>query len=221
MRVGPSLGRVDAAAVFAASAVERRAVADLVEGLDEAQLATPSLCAGWDVRTVAAHLASAVAPGTGPFLRALVRGGFRPHRVNDVAAREWARRPVPELVAHLREHADSRYSPPVTGPRAPLTDVLVHAGDLRLPLGLPHDPAPDGVGAALDFVTGGRPVGFVRRGTLARLALDAEDLGRRWGTGERVTGRGIDLLVAACGRAAVLDRLTGPGVAQLAGRLRR
>ena len=86
----------------------------------------------------------------------------------------------------------------------------------------PHVPRPVTPGTQASFGTyGGRPVSFVRRGTLARLALDAEDLGRRWGTGEPVTGRGIDLLMAACGRAAVLDRLTGPGVAQLAGRLRR
>lgn len=36
---------MDTESVFAASAVERRAVADLLDGLDERQLDTPSLCA--------------------------------------------------------------------------------------------------------------------------------------------------------------------------------
>ncbi|MFZ0225799.1 MAG: maleylpyruvate isomerase N-terminal domain-containing protein, partial [Mycobacterium sp.] len=37
--------------IFAATAQERRRIADLIDDLDEAQLATPSLCAGWDVKT--------------------------------------------------------------------------------------------------------------------------------------------------------------------------
>ena len=35
---------------------ERRGLADLLEGLDEAQWDSPSLCEGWTVRTVAGHL---------------------------------------------------------------------------------------------------------------------------------------------------------------------
>ncbi len=123
-------------AVFAASAVERRAVADLLDGLDERQLATPSLCTAWDVRTVAAHLVAAVALTGRDFAGALLRARFRPHTANDILARDVARRPVVELADLLRRHADSRFAPPVTGPRAPLTDALVHAGDMRIPLGL-------------------------------------------------------------------------------------
>jgi uncharacterized protein (TIGR03083 family) len=50
--------------IHAATAQERRRIADLIDDLDEAQLATPSLCAGWDVKTVAAHLVSFLAEGT-------------------------------------------------------------------------------------------------------------------------------------------------------------
>jgi hypothetical protein len=134
-------------------------------------------------------------------------------------ARRAAGRPASDLVAELRRRAGSRTAPPVTGPRAPLTDVLVHAGDIRLPLGLPHEPAADGVRAALDFVTTGRPVGFMPRGRLAGLRLVAEDLDRSWGEGEEVGGRGIDLLMAACGRPAALERLHGPGADLLTRRL--
>lgn len=41
--------------IFAATAQERRRIADFIDELDAAQLATPSLCTGWDVKTVAAH----------------------------------------------------------------------------------------------------------------------------------------------------------------------
>ncbi|MGY1840380.1 MULTISPECIES: maleylpyruvate isomerase family mycothiol-dependent enzyme [unclassified Modestobacter] len=197
---------------FALTAVRRRAVADLLAGLDENQLTTPSLCAGWDVRTVGAHLADAAAPGAlGEFARDLVRARGRLHRANDEAARRAGRRPVAETVALLRERAESRFTPPVTGPRAPLAEVLVHEGDMRLPLGLPFDPDPAAVRVALEFVTTGRPVGFVPRGRLRGLRLVATDLDWSAGDGAEACGRGIDLLLAACGRTAVLTELAGPG----------
>ena len=210
---------VDLDAVFAASAVQRRAFADLLEDLDEAQLDTASLCAGWDVRTVAGHLAGAVAPSGAGFLVEVLKAGGRIHRANDAAARKQGRRPVAELAQVLRAHADSRFVPPVTGARAPLTDVLVHTGDVRVPLGLPHAPDPAQVRLALEFITQGRPVGFVPRGRLAGLHLAPEDLEWSWGQGALLTGRGIDLLMAACGRPALLTQLDGPGVEILRRRL--
>ena len=80
--------------VFAASAGERRRVADLIDSFVEAQLNTPSLCAEWSVRTVAGHLASAVTPGTFTFVTELLRQRGRPHAANDAIARRYAARPA-------------------------------------------------------------------------------------------------------------------------------
>jgi uncharacterized protein (TIGR03083 family) len=44
--------------VFVAVADERRSIATLIDSLNPDQLATESLCAGWDIKTVAAHLIS-------------------------------------------------------------------------------------------------------------------------------------------------------------------
>jgi uncharacterized protein (TIGR03083 family) len=54
--------------VFAVVADERRSIAKLIDGLDADQLTTPSLCAGWDVKTVAAHLVSDFTDGFCGFL---------------------------------------------------------------------------------------------------------------------------------------------------------
>ncbi|WP_218938335.1 maleylpyruvate isomerase family mycothiol-dependent enzyme [Modestobacter altitudinis] len=210
---------VDREQVFAAAERERRAVAELLAGLDAEQLATPSLCAGWDVRTVAAHLVTALTGADRRFVTAALRARGNLHRANDALAREEARRPVTDLVGRLQRSAGHRVSPPVVGPRGPLTDVLVHGGDMRVPLGLPHDPAADGVRAALDFVTGSRAVGFVPRARLAGLRLVAEDLDVAHGEGADVRGRGIEVLMAVCGRRALLGTLRGPGVPVLARRL--
>ena len=50
------LERVDRTVVFAAVADERRQIASLIDGLDAPQLTSPSLCSGWDVKTVAEGL---------------------------------------------------------------------------------------------------------------------------------------------------------------------
>jgi len=140
-------------------------------------------------------------------------------RPNTVLARKLAALPLAELAGLLREPADREFSPPVVGPRGPLADVLVHGGDVRVPLGVPHTPDPADVRPALGFVTTGRPVGFVPRGALRGLRLVATDLDRAWGDGDPVSGRAVDVLMAACGRTALLPSLTGAGVAVLAGRL--
>jgi uncharacterized protein (TIGR03083 family) len=205
--------------VFTAAAEQRRGLADLVESLDDAQLATPSLCAGWDVRTVAGHLVAPLILTPRSLVTALVQARGSLDTANTLMARDVARHPTSELAALLRRHAASRFAPPVTGPRAPLTDTLVHGGDMRLPLGIPHDPAPAAVRLCLDFVTAGRPFGFLPRGRLRGLRLQATDQDWAWGEGAAITGRGIDLLMAACGRTATLAALAGPVSEILAKRL--
>lgn len=201
--------------MYAAVERNRRAFADLVGGLTEEQLARPSLCDGWDCRTVAGHLAAASAPAMGEFLGALLRAGGNPHRANTALAARTARLPTAELVALLRARSSNRDTPPVVGPRGPLTDALVHGADIAFPLGVPFEPDPADVRLALEFVTTGRPVGFVRRGWLDGLLLVADDAGYAHGGGHEIRGRGVDVLVAACGRPAALDRVAGPGVAVL------
>ena len=142
--------RVDREVVFAAVTDERRRIASLVDDLDDAQLATPSLCAGWDVRTVAAHIVSTVVDGTPVFLRLAVRRGSMARAIDELA-RQRGRQPAAEIVASLHRCADRRISPPLFGPLDPLADVVVHAGDIRIPLGLPlaTRPTAGGVGDGL------------------------------------------------------------------------
>jgi uncharacterized protein (TIGR03083 family) len=210
--------RVDRAFVFAAVADERRDIASLLEQLNTAQLLTPSLCGGWDVKTVAAHLVSVFSDSFWTFQwTALRRGGV--DRAIDHLARRHARLPASEIASTLRTHADHRLSPPITGPRSGLTDVLVHGGDIRIPLGFAFLPDLERVSAALDFLTGPRPLGFVPRGRLNGIRLRGTDLGRTWGSGVEVSGPASALMMTACGRTTLLDRLDGPGLPLLKARL--
>jgi uncharacterized protein (TIGR03083 family) len=210
--------------VVAAITMERRRIADLVESLDPAQLATPSLCDRWTVQEVAAHLLAAVDFATTRALRIFVRSGFRLHRANAMIAAEYARRPAADLADGLRRHATDPFRAPRVGHPGQLTDLQVHGQDMRRPLGLPHGLTPDGLRVSLDFLTGGRATGFTSRQRLAGLRFVASDLDWQWpsgpsATGPEVAGPAEALMMAMTGRTVVLGELDGPGVRVLADRL--
>lgn len=204
--------------VFDAVAHERRGIADLIDSLTPEQLATPSLCGGWDVKTVAAHLVSDFSDGFWGFLASGIRHGNIDKGI-DALARRRARASSAEIAETLRSRANFRLSPPITGPLSGLTDVLVHGADIRIPLGLPHLPDTHHVARVLDFLTSRTQFGFFPQRRLRGVALHDEDTGRTWGAGEEIRGPGVAVMLAVCGRTVVLDRLTGPGVAVLQSRL--
>ncbi|MFG1673402.1 maleylpyruvate isomerase family mycothiol-dependent enzyme [Micromonospora sp. NPDC049282] len=199
-------------------AAERRRTADLIDSLTPAQLDTPSLCGAWTVREVAGHLVSPLVEPPWRLLPLLVGAGFRPHVANARLARRVSRRPPGELAAALRAHAEHRFRPPVVGWFGQLTDLQVHGQDIRRPLGLPADLDPDRLRISLDFLTGGRAIGFVDRRRVAGLRFEATDLGWSAGDGPVVRGTGDALLLALTGRRAALADLAGDGVARLAAR---
>jgi uncharacterized protein (TIGR03083 family) len=202
-----------------AIAAERRRIADLVASLSPAQLAVPSLCGDWTVRQVAGHLLAAVEAPTSDLMKAMVRSGFRLHRANSRLAVEIAARPPAEIADGLRRNAGKDVRPPIVGFPGQLTDLQVHDQDMRRPLGLPHGLLPDRLRVSLDFLTGGRAVGFTPRRRTAGLRFTATDLDWTWGSGPLVTGPAEALMLALTGRRVVLGELDGPGVRVLAGRL--
>lgn len=209
---------MDRERLHTAIAQERRKIADLIDNLDQAQLATPSLCEGWDVKTVGAHLVSVLAEGT--FKVALLgwrRGGA--DRAIDELARRTAEMPATEIAANLRALADHTYWRPP--PQAPglLAEVLCHSGDIRIPLGLPFKPEPYLIARALDFLTCPAPIGVVPLGRLKGIRLHAYDIDRTWGDGQEIRGQAIELMMAAAGRTSVLVTLGGPGLPLLRRRI--
>src|SRR5690242_13469034 len=114
----------------------RQLVADLLEGLGEEQWQAASLCEGWRVQDVGAHLSLAATTGLGESLGYAVRARFDFNRMIDLATRERGRRPPDQVVADLRGIVGSRHLAPSTMWRDPLLDVLVHSQDIALPLGI-------------------------------------------------------------------------------------
>ena len=121
------------------------------------------------------------------------------------------------MAATLREHAASRFTPPMHGPAAPLTDLCVHTADMRTPLGLPLDIRADEAGIALDMLFG-FSMFFVPRGRLRGIRAAPSDADRTWGDGAQLTGRTADILMAVLGRRDFLEHVNGPGRDLLAAR---
>ena len=199
---------------------ERRRIADLVDSLSPAQLATPSLCGSWTVQQVAGHLVAAVAAPRRLLLPVIVRSGFNIHRANARLAEVMADRPAGRLADDLRANAENPFRPPVVGYPGQLTDLQVHGQDIRRPLGLPADLRPERVRPALDFLVGGRAVGFVPKSRPAGLRFEAADLDWAWGSGPVVRGTAEAVMLALTGRPIVLAELDGNGVATLRDRLK-
>lgn len=198
---------------------ERRRLADLVDALNPEQLNTPSLCAGWSVQQVVGHLVAAVAASNLAALKLLARSGFSIHKANARLAVQTADRPAGELAALLREHADNPFRPPIVGYPGQLTDLQVHGQDIRRPLGLPADLRPERLRVSLDFLVGGRAVGFVPKQRPAGLRIEASDLDWAWGDGPLVRGTGEAVMLALTGRRVALAELEGDGVAEMRARV--
>lgn len=145
------------------------------------------------------------------------RGDF--DRVNRRLTRQQARRPFDEIVEVLRRRAESRFTPPGSGPEAPLTDLLVHGLDIRWPLGLPRELPEERVRASLTFLTGRSARGFVPRGLLDGVRFEADDLDWVNGHGPQVSGRAEALLLVLTGRSVALGSLAGEGLPTLRARL--
>lgn len=195
---------------------ERRALADLLAGLTDEQLAQPSLCGSWTVKDVAAHVMIGPTGRVSDFLTAMVRGRGRFAVANSILVERRRSLSRDEVAAMMRDHAESRFTPPTMDWHSPLTDVLVHREDIAIPLGLPSDRPPEAWRHALDFlVTPKARRGFLRAAAPG-LTYTASDVAWSHGSGPAVSGPAYALALALCGRTAALDRLSGPGADELA-----
>jgi uncharacterized protein (TIGR03083 family) len=200
---------MDAEESWQVIAEQRRSLADLLSELTAEEWEAPSLCARWRVRDVAAHVAMAPqVPSLASMLADGVRARGRFDRLNhDVAVRH-AARPTGQIVAELRQHADSRRLPVVTNYRNILFDVLVHGQDIALPLGRRRPMPPDAARAGVERVwTMGWP--FWARRRLRGFRLVATDVDWSAGAGAEVRGPSEALLLLLTGRDVAMPRLSG------------
>lgn len=195
---------------------ERHALADDLAPLSAGQWATPSLCDGRTVQDTLAHMAATAAMTPPAFFVKMLGSGFRFERMaaQEIRART-AGGPAATLDA-FRAVADRSSGPP--GPATSwLGETIVHAEDIRRPLGLAHAYPVDAVTRVADFYAGSNLlIGGKRR--VAGLTLRATDGEWTHGEGPAVEGPALALLMVTAGRPAFLGELSGLGLDTLAGR---
>lgn len=206
---------------FDTIAAERLALVERLDGLPDDEWSTPSLCDGWTVKHVLAHLVTPFAVSMPRIVAYAVRGRSFSTAM-DRAAHELADVHSPtELLDILAAHADSTFTPPGFPPAAPLTDIACHSADIRWPLGDALDDwgsDPERLLPSLDFLATKHPSAFVPKGRLVGLHLVATDQDWSHGEGLRVSGTSLALAMAMIGREPALGQLDGHGVEVLASR---
>ena len=120
--------------VQARTTANRVILADLCAGRSDAELATPSLCAGWSCRDVLGHVVMALEVSFPRFLLEVLRDRGRASRTSDRLARSSGSRPTADLVKVLRERSGEALAPPGIGPLGPFADSCIHLRDVAVPL---------------------------------------------------------------------------------------
>ena len=192
---------------------ERLSLADLLDDLSPAEWETPSLCTGWLVRDVAAHLTQAHMGYRDALVAAVRARGSFDRMIRDGALRIG---PLPpeECSRRIRAMVGSRRRAPMVSPVEPLIDVLVHGQDIAVPLGRER-PVPPVPAAAAAQRAWDMSFPFRARRRLAGLRLRATDGDLALGEGAPVEGTTGDLLLLVTGRTATVHRLSGEGVRRL------
>jgi uncharacterized protein (TIGR03083 family) len=194
--------------ITTAIAAERRELAEILAGLPPEAWDAATLCRGWRVREVVAHI-------TMPFRYRLPRFAFEMarsrgnfNRMADRCARRDGTAPPGELAAALRDNERNPWKPPGGGFEGALTHDVIHGLDITVALGLDRRVPEDRLRRVLTAVTGPASQKFF--GTdLAGIALRAEDLDWSFGSGVPVSGQAQDLALVLCGRTLPPGHLRG------------
>jgi uncharacterized protein (TIGR03083 family) len=128
---------MDSGEVWAHIDRERAYLADLLESLPSDDWERQSLCDGWTVRDVGAHVSMAEAR-VRDILWPAVRSGFSYNGMVRRAALA-NRASHDEIVATIRGFADTHRLAPFISELEPLLDVVVHLQDICIPLGIERE----------------------------------------------------------------------------------
>lgn len=198
------------------AAAERGDLADFLDTLSPEQWEAPSLCSGWRVRDVVAHMISYEHLSRFGLIRRFIQG--RIVRTNQVGVDELSALTPAQLVDRLRSHLVPRGLTAGFGGMIALVDGTIHHQDIRRPLGMPRSIPAARLRRVLDATMRNPrlPAWRITRG----LRLVATDLEWSHGKGPVVSGPAESLLMAVAGRPSALPELDGPGQPTLAARIK-
>lgn len=120
---------------------ERARIAGLLADLTPEQWAAASLCDGWRIREVVAHITMAYRYSAPRYLLGFALNGFNINRYMDKAAHaDTAKVGDRELLQCLQDNIEHPWRPPGGGQIGALSHDVIHSFDITEPFGLPPSP---------------------------------------------------------------------------------
>ncbi len=198
-------------------AAERRELARVLSDLPSLAWDADTLCAGWRVREVVAHMTMPFRYSAARFAAELARSGGRFDLMSDrVARRDAAAVSAADLLSVLQANATHPWKPPGGGYVGALTHDVIHGLDITVPLGIGRRVPEGRLRAVLDAIAA--PKARKHFGTdLSGVQLRAEDIDWVSGSGQQLSGAAQDLALVLCGRKLPPGRLHGEPAARFTG----
>lgn len=196
----------------------RTRLADALADLTYREWSAPSWCSGFTTRDVVAHLTAGASLTPVRWFAGVVRCGFDFDKQVEFRLRQQLGESPAETYARFVNTISNTTAPPL--PKAAmLGEVIVHGEDILAPLGhtSPEHPMRD-LTAVARFYAGSNLM-LPSRDTIRDLRLVADDGPFRVGSGPKVRGNTLHLVLAMTGRPGALPSLTGPGLESLTGRV--
>ncbi|MFC7641736.1 maleylpyruvate isomerase family mycothiol-dependent enzyme [Streptosporangium lutulentum] len=189
---------------------ERAALAADLADLADERWATPSLCTGLTVRDVLAHLTASASLNGVRWLAGVIRCRFDFDKQVAMRLAEQLGATPAETLEKFRRVITSTTKPPLPV-MALLGETIVHAEDVRRPLGIRHGYPIETLTRVAEYYRGSDQVVAARR-RIADLRLVATDGPFTTGSGPLVSGTTLALVMATTGRSVYCDELDGDGV---------
>ncbi|MEV3987026.1 maleylpyruvate isomerase family mycothiol-dependent enzyme [Nonomuraea sp. NPDC049758] len=189
---------------------ERAALAADLADLTDEQWATPSLCAGLTVREVLAHLTAGASLNGVQWLVGVIRCRFDFDKQVAMLLAEQLGATAAETHDRFRRVITSTTKPPLPI-MAMLGETIVHAEDIRRPLGIRHAYPIETLTQVAGYYRGSDMVVAAKR-RIVGLRLAATDGPFTTGSGPLVSGTTLALVMATTGRSVYCDDLDGDGV---------
>lgn len=191
--------------VVAQVGAELTELADVLAALPRSAWDAPSLCPGWRVREVVAHITLPMHASAPAIALGLLAAGFRWDTLADRRAHRDGQRTPEQLLTALRAPRMQAWTPPGGGAVGALVHAAVHGLDITRALDLPREPPAARLRLVLDGLTAPRSLSHFGV-NLTGVRLRAEDLDWSYGSGRAVDAPAVTIALILSGRQPV-DRL--------------
>lgn len=212
----PKAAHEHASGMWTAVHTERAALADDLTDLTDERWSTMSLCTEFTVRQVLAHLTAGACLTFPRWMAGVIRCRFDFDKQVAMRLAEHVGDSPADTLARFGRSVNSTSTPLGRrgSPVGALSETVVHAEDIRRPLGIRRDYPTEVITQVAENFRGTDLV-VLAKGRVKDLRLEATDGPFAAGSGPLVSGPTVALIMAMTGRTAYWDELEGDGVATL------